>query len=181
MLDSAVFGEGISIVGDKILQLTYHEKIGYVYDKTTFKLLSTFPDPFAAEGWGMCFDGTKLYMDDSSNRLWFLDKNTYKVNGFVDVYDDKGPVNSINELEYIDGKIYANVWQTNNIIVIDPKTGAVIEKIDLTSLYPEDKRSPNADVLNGIAYDSTGKRIFITGKKWPHLYQVKFNPRPPTP
>ena len=181
MLDSAVFGEGISIVGDKILQLTYHEKIGYVYDKTTFKLLSTFPDPFAAEGWGMCFDGTKLYMDDSSNRLWFLDKNTYTVNGFVDVYDDKGPVNSINELEYIDGKIYANVWQTNNIIVIDPKTGAVIEKIDLTSLYPEDKRSPNADVLNGIAYDSTGKRIFITGKKWPHLYQVEFNPRPPTP
>jgi glutamine cyclotransferase len=84
-------------------------------------------------------------------------------------------------LEYIDGKIYANVWQTNNIIVIDPKTGAVIEKIDLTSLYPEDKRSPNADVLNGIAYDSTGKRIFITGKKWPHLYQVEFNPRPPTP
>jgi glutamine cyclotransferase len=174
MLDSAVFG-------DKILQLTYHEKIGYVYDKATFKQLSTFPDPFAVEGWGMCFDGNKLYVDDSTNRLWFLDKNTYKVSGYVDVYDDKGPVNSINELEYIDGKIYANVWQTNTIIAIDPKTGAVLERIDLTSLYPEEMRAPGTDVLNGIAYDAPGKRIFVTGKKWPHLYQVEFKASTPAP
>jgi glutamine cyclotransferase len=174
MLDSAVFGEGISIVGNKIIQLTYKEKIGYVYDKDTFKLLTTFPNNVGAEGWGMCFDGKKLYMDDSSNRIWFLDKDTYKETGFIDVYDDKGPVNEINELEYIEGKIYANVWKTNNIIVIDPKTGAVLEKIDLTNLYPEDKRAPNTDVLNGIAYDAQGKRIFVTGKKWPNLYQVEF-------
>jgi glutamine cyclotransferase len=174
MLDSAVFGEGISIVGNKIIQLTYHEKVGYVYDKETFAKLSTFPNNVGVEGWGMCFDGTKLYMDDSTNRIWFLDKDTYKQIGFIDVYDDKGPVNSINELEYIDGKLYANIWETNNIIIIDPKTGAVLEKIDLTSLYPENKRSPGADVLNGIAYDAVGKRIFITGKKWPHVYQVEF-------
>lgn len=174
MLDSAVFGEGISIVGNKIVQLTYHEKVGYVYDKETFNKLSTFVNNTGVEGWGMCFDGTKLYMDDSTNRIWLLDKNTFKQIGYIDVYDDKGPVNSINELEYIDGKIYANIWQTNNIIVIDPKTGAVLEKIDLTNLYPQDKRSPGADVLNGIAYDAAGKRIFITGKKWPTLYQVEF-------
>jgi glutamine cyclotransferase len=179
MIDSAVFAEGISIIGDKIIQLTYHEKIGYVYDKSTFKRLSTFQNNTGVEGWGMCFDGNKLYMDDSTNRLWFLDKNTYKPIGYVDVYDDKGPVNEINELEYIDGKIYANIWKTNTIIAIDPKTGAVLEKIDLTNLYPEDKRTPPAEVMNGIAYDAAGKRIFITGKKWQHLYQVEFTPQPP--
>jgi glutamine cyclotransferase len=174
LLDSTVFGEGIAIVGDKILQLTYHEKIGYIYDKDTFKLLGTFPNNIGIEGWGMCFDGNKLYMDDSTNRIWFLNKDTYKEIGYIDVYDDKGAINSINELEYIDGKIYANVWQTDNIIIIDPKTGAVTGKIDLSNLYPDDKRAPNADVLNGIAYDAAGKRIFITGKKWPSLYQVEF-------
>ncbi len=175
MVDPKVFAEGISIVGDKIIQLTYHEKIGYVYDKTSFKLLSTFANNVGVEGWGMCFDGKKLYMDDSTNRIWFLDKNTYAEKGYIDVYDDKGPVDSVNELEYINDKIYANIWTKNIIIAIDPKTGAVLEKIDLTNLYPEDKRNANADVLNGIAYDAVGKRIFITGKKWPNpLYQVEF-------
>jgi len=174
MLDPKIFGEGISIVGDKIIQLTWKDKIGYVYDKNTFKLQSTFTNNVGAEGWGMCFDGKKLYMDDSTNRIWFLNKDTYRQTGYIDVYDEKGAVDSINELEYIDGKLYANVYKTNNILVIDPKTGAVLEKIDLTNLYPEDKRAPNADVLNGIAYDAQGKRIFITGKKWPNLFQVEF-------
>jgi len=173
-VDSAVFAEGISIVGNKIIQLTYHEKILYVYDKDSFARLSTLPNNVGVEGWGMCFDGQKLYMDDSTNRIWFLDKDTYKATGFIDVYDDKGAVGNINELEYIDGKIYANIWQTDTIVVIDPKTGAVLQKIDLSSLYPQDKRIKSADVLNGIAYDAAGKRIFITGKKWPNLYQVEF-------
>lgn len=177
LIDSAVFAEGIAIVGDKIIQLTYHEKIGYVYDKNTFKRLGTFENNIGVEGWGMCFDGTKLIMDDKTNRLWFLNKDTYKPIGYVDVYDDKGPVDSINELEYIDGKIYANVWTKNIIVIIDPKTGAVTGKIDLTDLYPEDKREAGADVLNGIAYDPAGKRIFVTGKKWPTLYQVEFIPQ----
>ena len=173
MVDPKVFAEGISIVGNKIIQLSWKEKIGYVYDKDSFKLLNTFQNNVGIEGWGMCFDGKKLYMDDSSNRIWFLDKDTYRQTGFIDVYDDKGPVNEINELEYIDGKIYANIWRTNNIIVIDPKTGTVLEKMDMSKLYPE-PRTPPADVLNGIAYDAAGKRIFITGKKWQHLYQVEF-------
>lgn len=174
MVDPKVFAEGISIVGNKIIQLTYHEKIAYLYDKSTFKLLDTFASNLGVEGWGLCFDGSKLYMDDSTNRIFFLDKNTYRQIGYIDVYDNKGPVNEVNELEYIDGKLYANIWKTDLIIVIDPKTGAVLEKIDLKNLYPEAKRNPNADVLNGIAYDPQGKRIFITGKKWPHLYQVEF-------
>ena len=172
MVDPTIFAEGISIVGNKIIQLTWTEKIGYVYDKDSFKLLNTFNNNVGEEGWGMCFDGKKLYMDDKTNRIWFLNKDTYRAIGFIDVYNDKKAIDSINELEYIDGKLYANVYQTNDIIVIDPKTGAVLQKIDLSNLYRN--RMPNADVLNGIAYDAKTKRIFITGKKWPHLYQVKF-------
>ena len=174
MLDPKIFGEGISIIGNKLIQLTWKSKIGFVYDKDTFKLLSTFTNNVGMEGWGMCFDGKKLYMDDSTNRIWFLDKDNYRQIGYIDVYDDKGAVNEVNELEYIDGKLYANVYKTNTIIAIDPKTGAVLQRIDLSNLYPEDQRAPNADVLNGIAYDAQGKRIFITGKKWPHLYEVEF-------
>jgi glutamine cyclotransferase len=174
MVDPTVFGEGISIVGDKIIQLSWKSRIGYVYDKNTFKLLNTFSNNIGVEGWGMCFDGSKLYMDDSTNRIWFINKDKWQAIGYIDVYTDKAPVDSINELEYIDGKIYANHYQTNEILVIDPKTGAVQQRIDLTKLYPEAQRAPNADVLNGIAYDAAGKRIFITGKKWPHLYQVEF-------
>ncbi len=174
MVDPKSFAEGISIVGDKIIQLTYHEKIGYVYDKSTLKLLSKFTDSIGVEGWGMCFDGKKLYKDDKTNRIYFLDKDNYHQKGYIDVYDDQGAINEINELEYIDGKIYANVWKTDNIIVIDPKTGAVLQKIDLTNLYLQSKRNLNADVLNGIAYDAATKRIFVTGKKWDKLFQVKF-------
>ncbi|MGI4749278.1 MAG: glutaminyl-peptide cyclotransferase [Janthinobacterium lividum] len=172
MVDPTVFAEGISIVGNKIIQLTYTEKIGYVYDKTSFKLLSTFNNNVGEEGWGMCFDGKKLYMDDKTNRIWFLNKDNYQQTGFIDVYDDKKAIDSINELEYIDGKLYANVYTTNDILVIDPKTGAVLQKIDLTNLYPD--KNPSAEVLNGIAYDAATKRIFITGKKWAKLFQVKF-------
>ncbi|HVS91404.1 MAG TPA: glutaminyl-peptide cyclotransferase [Mucilaginibacter sp.] len=178
MVDPKVFAEGISIVGNKLIQLTWVQKIGYVYDKDTFKLLNTFTNNVGAEGWGLCFDGNRLYMDDSTNRIWFLDKDTYRATGYIDVYDDKGPVNQINELEYIDGKLYANVWQTNNIIVIDPKTGTVLQRIDMSGLLPDAQRPANFDennnVLNGIAWDAQGKRLFVTGKKWPHLYQVKF-------
>jgi len=177
MVDPKVFAEGISIVGEKIIQLTYHEKIGYVYDKGSLKLLSNFENKVGVEGWGMCFDGNRLCFDDKTNRIYFLDKNTYKETGHIDVYDEKGAVNEINELEYIDGKIYANIWKTNTIIAIDPKTGAVLQRIDLTNLYPETKRNANSEVMNGIAYDAAGKRIFLTGKKWDKLFQVSFIPK----
>ncbi|MDN5285948.1 MAG: glutaminyl-peptide cyclotransferase [Mucilaginibacter sp.] len=178
-LEDKYFGEGLSVVGNKVVQLTYREKVGFVYDKSNLKLLSTFANNVGVEGWGMCFDGKKLYMDDSTNRIWFLDKDTYQQKGYIDVYDNKAKVDSVNELEYIDGKLYANVYQKDDLLVINPKTGAVLQKIDLSNLYPEASRNPNADVLNGIAYDAATKRLFVTGKKWPHLYQIKIVPLTP--
>ncbi len=174
------FGEGIATVGNKILQLTYKEKVGFIYDKNTFKLLDTIPFTWAPEGWGMCFDGKRILQDDSTNRIWFLNKDTFKPQGYIDVCDDKGPVNRINELEYINGLIYANIYTTDTIIVINPKNGAVVQTIDLKNLYPmatrpySVKSDPDNNVLNGIAWDSQGKRLFITGKKWDKLFQIKF-------
>jgi glutaminyl-peptide cyclotransferase len=174
-LDTQYFGEGSAIIGDKIIMLTYKDpRFLFVFDKNTFKLLNTLPYHVGVEGWGLTFDGKKLYTDDSTNRIWFLDKDTYRQTGFVDVYDNEGPINAINELEYIDGKLYANIWEKNTIVIIDPKTGAVTGRIDLTNLYPQNKRNLNSDVLNGIAYDPQTKRIFLTGKNWDKLFQVKF-------
>ncbi|MFD0793228.1 glutaminyl-peptide cyclotransferase [Mucilaginibacter litoreus] len=174
LVDPKVFAEGIVVIGDKIMQLTWKEKIGYVYDKKTFELKDTFNNNVGIEGWGMTYDGSKIYMDDSSNRIWFLNKDTYRQMGYIDVYDEKGAVNKINELEYIDGKIYANIYGSDDIIVIDPKTGAVVQRADMSNLYPKNQRNPEADVLNGIAYDKATGRIFVTGKKWNKLFQVKF-------
>ena len=174
-LDTQYFGEGSAIIGDKIIMLTYQDpRFLFVFDKNTFKLEKTLPYHVGVEGWGLTFDGQKLYTDDSTNRIWFLDKDSYRQIGFVDVYDDKGPINAINELEYIDGKLYANIWEKNDIVVIDPRTGIVLQHIDMTNLYPESKRNPGADVLNGIAYDKATGRVFLTGKKWDKLFQVKF-------
>lgn len=177
-LDPQYFGEGSAIVGDKIVMFTYREKVGFVFDKNTFKLLSTFNNNVGVEGWGVTYDGNKIYLDDSTNRIWFLDKNNYRSIGYVDVYDDKGPINEVNELEYIDGKLYSNIYTQDTIVVINPKTGAVEQSIDMANLWPLKDRPANFDnsenVLNGIAWDEQGKRLFVTGKKWPHLYQVKF-------
>ncbi|MGN6637799.1 MAG: glutaminyl-peptide cyclotransferase [Mucilaginibacter sp.] len=177
-LDPKYFGEGSAIIGDKIVMFTYREKVGFVFDKNTFKLLSTFNNNVGVEGWGVTFDGNKMYLDDSTNRIWFLDKNNYRSIGYVDVYDDKGPINEVNELEYIDGKLYSNVYTTDTILAISPKTGAVEQRVDMANLWPLKDRPANFDnsenVLNGIAWDEKGKRLFVTGKKWPHLYQVKF-------
>jgi glutamine cyclotransferase len=172
-LDTQYFGEGCAIIGDKIIMLTYQDpRFLFVFDKNTFKLLATQPYHVGVEGWGLCFDGKKLYTDDSTNRIWFLDKDTYRQIGFIDVYDDRGRIDSLNELEYIDGKLYANIWEKNIIVIIDPKTGAVTGRVDLTNLSA--KKNLNGDVLNGIAYDKATGRIFLTGKYWDKLYQLKF-------
>lgn len=178
-LDPELFGEGISIIGDKILMLTYTQpEPAFVFDKNTFKVLNKFINHVGVEGWGMCFDGNKLYFDDSTNRIWLLDKDTYHETGYIDVYTDKAAVDSVNELEYIDNKLYSNIYQKDSIITINPKTGAVLQMIDMKNLWPLSQHPRDFDegnnVLNGIAYDPKGKRIFVTGKKWPHLYQVEF-------
>jgi glutamine cyclotransferase len=179
-LDKKYFGEGFAIVGDKIVQLTYREKTGFVYDLNTFKTLSTFPFNIGEEGWGMCSDGKKLYTDDGTNRIWFLDKNNYKSIGSIDVYAGQTPMDSVNELEFIDGKLYSNIYTRDTILVINPKTGAVDQIVDMKNLWPLKDRPANYDnaqnVLNGIAWDEKGRRLFVTGKKWPYVYQVKFVP-----
>ncbi|RZL52724.1 MAG: glutaminyl-peptide cyclotransferase [Pedobacter sp.] len=176
-VDKQYFAEGITVIGNKIIQLTYREKVGFVYDKATMKKLSEFSYTTGREGWGLAFDGEKVLNTDGSNTIFFLDKDKYNRIGAIDVYDNKGPIQNLNELEFIDGKIYANVYTTNEILIINPDNGAVEGKIDLTGIFPsdyfktEDEKANN--VLNGIAYDKATKRLFITGKKWPHIYQIQ--------
>ncbi|MES2377661.1 MAG: glutaminyl-peptide cyclotransferase [Bacteroidota bacterium] len=178
-IDPKYFGEGSAIVDDKIVMLTWKDKVGFVFDKTTLKLQKTFANNVGLEGWGMTTDGKKLYMDDSSNRIWFLDKDNYSAKGFIDVYDNKRAIDSLNELEYINGKIYANVYTYDVILVIDPKTGTVLQKVDMSNLWPKSQHpahytetDEDNNVLNGIAWDEKGKRLLVTGKKWPHIYQI---------
>ncbi|QPH41616.1 glutaminyl-peptide cyclotransferase [Pedobacter endophyticus] len=176
-LDKQYFGEGMTVIGDKIIQLTYREKVGFVYDKATFKKIAEFPYNTGREGWGLTFDGKQILNTDGSNTIFFLDKDNYSKVGSIDVYDNTGAIQNLNELEVIDGKIYANVYTTNNILIINPETGAVEGRINLIGLLPEnyfkndDERANN--VLNGIAYDKAAKRLFVTGKKWPHIFQIQ--------
>ncbi|MFC5282564.1 glutaminyl-peptide cyclotransferase [Pedobacter alpinus] len=175
-VDKQYFAEGMTVIGDKIIQLTYKEKVGFEYDKATFKLLKTFPYNHAAEGWGLTFDGETVYNTDGSNRIFRLDKNTYMPKGIIEVYDEKGPVTGLNELEWIDGKIYANIYTSELIAIINPKTGEVEAYINMMGLPHGPLGDPDQDVLNGIAYDKAGKRLFVTGKKWDKLFHVELVP-----
>lgn len=176
-LDDQYFGEGASLVGDKVVMLTWRDRLGLLFDAGSFKQLGTFPYGVSMEGWGLCFDGNRLIKSDGTNKIWFLNKDTYKEEDSIVVYDDNGPVDSLNELEYIDGKIYANVYTENIIVVIDPASGVIEKKIDFSGLlsagYFKDEDERNNNVLNGIAWDKAGRRLFVTGKKWPHLFEVK--------
>ncbi len=180
-LSKDYFGEGITVLNGKIYQLTYKEGKCFVYDFKTFKKITEFN--YAGEGWGMTNDGKYLIMDDGSNNLYYRDPLTFKVVKTVGVTDNNGPLSSINELEYVDGLIYANVWLTNYIVKIDPSTGNVLAKADFSNVLnkyapgflSDEAQSSKGAVLNGIAYDSVGKRFFVTGKLWPKLFEVKFN------
>ncbi|MCX8172544.1 MAG: glutaminyl-peptide cyclotransferase [Archaeoglobaceae archaeon] len=167
-LPANYFGEGIAIVGDKIFQLTWRERKALVYDKNTFELLKEFS--YATEGWGLTFDGRWLIMSDGSQYLYFIDPETFNVIKKIEVLD-KEPVKRLNELEYVEGLIYANVWMDNRIAIIDPENGKVLAWIDLSGIYTE-KREPE-DVLNGIAYDSEKKRLFVTGKRWLWIFEIE--------
>ena len=165
------FAEGLALVGDELLQLTWQHKLGFVYDRKTFKQKRTFA--YDTEGWGIAYDGTsRLVMSDGSDRLTYLDSKTLKALRTLRVQDAGRPVPNLNELEWIENEIWANVWQTDRIARINPTTGDVNAWIDLSSLFPRAQRLPPADELNGIAYDKATRRIFITGKKWPRLYQI---------
>ncbi len=180
-LDDQYFGEGSLKIGDKIIMLTWQENIGFIFDAKTFKQLGTFPYQNSREGWGLAFDGKQVLRTDGTNRIWRMNKETYKEEGYIEVYDDMGEVRNLNEMEFIDGKIYANVYLSNKIVIIDPNSGKVEANIDLSALVPKrffktDFEAQN-NVLNGIAWDAAGKRLFVTGKKWPKLYQIEIDLR----
>jgi glutaminyl-peptide cyclotransferase len=172
-LEPAYFGEGIVVWGDQIIQLTWQNQLGFIYDKTTFEQLRTFTYP--TQGWGITHDGRRLIMSDGSAKLYFWDPETLTPVDAVDVYDLNGPVYQLNELEYIDGEIWANIWQTDRIARIDPVTGQVLGWIDLSGLLTPEERA-RADGLNGIAYLSEGDRLFVTGKLWPKLFEIRLKP-----
>ncbi|MEO5683057.1 MAG: glutaminyl-peptide cyclotransferase [Chitinophagaceae bacterium] len=178
-LDNTVyFGEGITIFNGKIYQLTWQNHKGYIYDAKTYKLLQEFSYP--GQGWALTHDSTHLIMSDGSSNLQFIDpssiKGTLKAQNIVGVTDNNGPVGDINELEYVNGFIYANRYQYNYILKIDPSNGKVVGKLNLDSLTEEAKRkNPGADVLNGIAYHPETKSLYVTGKLWPTIYEIKFN------
>jgi glutamine cyclotransferase len=176
--DTAIFGEGIQIFKGKIYQLTYKNHIVYVYDeKNIDKPIKTFQWPY--EGWGMTNNGTDLIISDGSSNIYFVDAETFKVKSIIAVTEDGKPIDSINELEYINGFIYANIWQTEDIVKIDPSTGFIVGKIELPNLketyFPKEIIPDRTDVLNGIAYDSTTKKLFITGKRWPKMFEISLN------
>ncbi|MDP1992855.1 MAG: glutaminyl-peptide cyclotransferase [Syntrophales bacterium] len=174
-LEPSHFGEGITVFGDRIVQLTWLSHLGFVYDKASFRLLKTFAYP--QEGWGVTHDGERLIMSDGTSILHFLDPNDFRKVATVGVHDEKGPVTGLNELEYVQGVIYANVWPTDRIAVIHPRTGRVEAWMDLKGLL--DKRdSQGVDVLNGIAYDARGDRLFVTGKLWPKVFEIQSAFRP---
>ena len=169
-LKDEYFGEGITIFNDKIIQLTYRSNVGFVYDKKTFELLHEFNYP--TEGWGITHDGKDLIMSDGTPTLYFLNPETFELTSRVAVFYKGSLLKNLNELEYINGKIYANIWNTDNIVIVDPQTGHVTGIIDLHGLLSE-QESKTAEVLNGIAYDQKNKRLFVTGKLWPKLFEIK--------
>jgi glutamine cyclotransferase len=168
------FGEGISFLDGKLYQLTYQNKMGFIYDAKTFKQTGTFP--YAnAEGWSLTTDGTSLIMSDGTTKLTWINPADMKPFKTVDVTQDGAPLNNINELEWINGFIYANVWLTDKIVKIDPATGKVAGYLDLSSLsYEARNGNPQGDVLNGIAYNPATDKIYVTGKLWPNVYEISF-------
>ena len=171
-LDSKYFGEGITIVNNKIYQLTYQEKTGFVYNAETWKLEKTFTYDKDIEGWGMTNDGRYIYQTDKTEKIWRMDPNTQKMIDYVNVYSGNFKIKAINELEWINGKIYTNVWQKDLIAVVDPKTGSVEGVLDMSGLRKLINAGPN-DVLNGIAYNPKTKTIFVTGKNWDKMFEIK--------
>lgn len=168
-LPASVFGEGVTVLGDRIYQLTWQEGVAFVYDRKTLDLVQRCR--YSMEGWGLTHDGDRLILSDGTDTLYFLDPNSFQTLRTVQVRDDRGPVSHLNELEFIQGRVYANVWQTERIAVIDPLDGRITAWLDLAGLWAQ--QPPSADVPNGIAYDAQADRLFVTGKLWPRLYEIR--------
>lgn len=170
------FGEGITVLNERITQLTYKTEVGFVYEQASFKQTRQFNYP--GEGWGLTNDGSRIYMSDGSAQIRVWDPNTLREMGRITVKDGAKEVESLNELEFIRGEIWANIWLTDKIVRFSPKDGRVTGWIDLAGILTPAERA-GADVLNGIAFDSIGDRIFVTGKLWPKLFEIKLVPKTP--
>jgi glutamine cyclotransferase len=171
-LPQEYFGEGLTDWDSSLIQLTWQAHTGFVYDRFSFRLLRTFH--YEGEGWGLTHDQTQLIMSDGTSYLRFLDPKSFKETRRVRVLDESGhPVEQLNELEYLHGEIYANIWQTDEIVRISPRTGKVLGRIDLSGIIDKRELESAGAVLNGIAYDSKGDRLFVTGKLWPKLFEIR--------
>jgi glutamine cyclotransferase len=168
---AAYFAEGLALLGDKLFQLTWQNHKGFVYDLTTFRLEKEFA--YQGEGWGLTTDGHSLILSDGTDQIRFLDPVTFEVKRTISVVLVDHPVVELNELEYIKGEIFANVWGANYVVRIDPATGRVTGLVDFTGLLAPQDHNANTDVLNGIAYDAAADRLFVTGKRWPKLFEVR--------
>jgi len=171
-----IFGEGFTVFNSKIFQLTYKTEIGYVYDFASLRQLSTFK--YQGEGWSLTNDGTRIYMDDGSAQIRLWDPASLRELKRLTVHDGLRPVPQVNELEWVKGEIYANIWQSDRIARISPADGHVIAWVDMKGILPPSDRE-GIDVLNGIAYDPKGDRLFVTGKMWPKLFEIKIVPKAP--
>lgn len=170
-LDASLFGEGITLYHDRIYQVTWENKIGFVYEKATFNVINKIYYP--TQGWGLTTIDDKIIMSDGTNVLSIYEPEMFTLVSRIEVYDNKKKVESLNELEYINGEIWANIWMSDLIARIDPVSGKVLAYIDLKGILPESQRNPDTDVLNGIAFDQKDKRIFVTGKRWPKLFEIR--------
>ncbi len=174
-IDARYFGEGITVLNQQIIELTWQSETGFVYEQPSFRGLRTFNYP--GEGWGLANDGQNIYMSDGSPQIRIWDPATLQEKRRILVRDHGKPVLNLNELEFVRGEIYANVWQTDRIARISPADGRVLGWIDLTGILSAADRTEPVDVLNGIAYDVLGNRLFVTGKLWPKLFEIKLVPK----
>ncbi len=174
-LGNEFFGEGIAIIKDQVFQLTWTSGVGFVYDWNTFRLLRRFS--YTGEGWGLATDGRELFLSDGTAEIRVLDPETFQVKRRIKVHDGSTAIDQLNELEWVDGQIFANVWHMNRIARISPQTGEVVGWIDLMGLLSSVYRLEPEAVLNGIAYDPVGKRLFVTGKLWPSVFEIRLLPK----
>ncbi|MFM7018180.1 glutaminyl-peptide cyclotransferase [Flavobacterium sp.] len=173
-LEDKYFGEGLTILNDKIYLLTYKEHIGFIYDAKTWKLESTFVFD-KPEGWGMTNDGKNIYFNDSSEKIWTMDPSTQKTIDNINVYSENNKIKEVNEMEWVDGKIYSNIYLKKAIVIINPKNGAVEAMLDMSGLEKKITQLPDTDVLNGIAYNPKTKTFFVTGKNWDKMFEIRIN------
>ncbi len=169
-LDANVFGEGMAVIGNEVFVLTWLNQRGFVFDRRTLQQIRTFS--YSGEGWGLASDGRELFMSNGTNMITVHDPTTFGVRRSIPVTLSGRPIGELNELEWIDGMLWANVWRTDNIVRIDPASGKVTAVLDLTGLLPYGERTIDTDVLNGIAWDGANKALYVTGKNWPHVFHI---------